>query len=85
MKVILASSPPHTNIHRVPYYTPEDGNSRLLPIHMLLNKQKQLNKQEGISLGKLENARCMYKGKRYFEMGSIWRFKPHTILGKRLT
>ena len=27
----------------------------------------------------------MYKGKRYFEMGSIWRFKSHTILGKRLT
>ena len=26
----------------------------------------------------------MYKGKRYFEMSSIWRFKSHTILGKRL-
>ena len=76
MKVILASSPPHTNIHRVPYYTPEDGNSRLLPIQTLLKKQKLSNKQEGISL---------YKGKRYFEMGSIWRFKPDTILGKRLT
>jgi len=50
-KVILSTSPPHTNIHRVPYYTPEDGNNRLLPIQTLLNKQ------EGISLGELEKCK----------------------------
>ena len=56
-KVILSTSPPHTNIHRVPYYTPEDGNSRLLPIQSLLNKKKLLNKQEDISLGELEKCK----------------------------
>jgi hypothetical protein len=56
-KVILSTSPPHKNIHRVPYYTPEDGNNRLLPIQTLLNKQKLLNKQEGISLGELEKCK----------------------------